>query len=79
MLDHEFLGIRSRLIDLAATLDRIDRAEGQPADDPRCDRIRRSLEILNLRQSNRAEQLQQVFSLPYDPDWMNHYGLGKQP
>jgi hypothetical protein len=79
LLDREFLGIRSRLIDLAASLDRIDRAEGTVADDPRVARVRRSLEILLGRASNRAEQLQQVFSLAYENDWMDSYGLGKQP
>jgi hypothetical protein len=78
MLDREFLGIRSRLIDLAASLDRIDRAEGAAGDAPRLDCIRRSLEILGAATGNRAEQLQQLFSLPYDHDWMAGYGLGKQ-
>jgi hypothetical protein len=79
MLNREFLGIRSRLIDLAASLDRIDRAEGAAADDQRFDRIRRSLEILSRPEGNRAERLQQLFSLPYEHDWMDSYGLGKQP
>ena len=79
MLDRELLGIRSRLIDLAASLDRIDRAEACAADDPRFDRIRRGLEVLLGREGNRAERLQQVFSLPYQHDWMVRYGIGKQP
>ena len=33
-LDREFLGVRCRLIELAASLDRIDRAGGA-SDDPR--------------------------------------------
>jgi hypothetical protein len=78
ILDREFLGIRSRLIDLAASMDRIDRAEGAVADDPRIARIRRSLEILLSRAGNRSEQVQQIFSLSYENDWMDTYGLGKQ-
>ena len=46
MLDREFLGIRCRLIELAAALDRIDRAADAVADDARRLQIRRSLEIL---------------------------------
>ena len=69
ILDREFLGIRPRLIDLAATLDRLDRAEGPIAKDPRVDKIRRSFEILGGDASDRAEQIQQVFSLPYQEDW----------
>ncbi len=63
MLDAEFLGIRCRLIEMAASLDRIDRAGDSAADDPRKAEIRRSLEILAGDGPNRAEQLQMVFSL----------------
>jgi hypothetical protein len=65
-LDREFLGIRCRLIELAATFDRIDRA-GKPADgDTRMAQIRRSLEILADDGPNRAERIQMVFSLSYE-------------
>ena len=68
-LDREFLGIRSRLIELAATLDRIDRSGGPLADDPRRSRIRRALEILMSDAPDRAERAQIEFSLPYDEKW----------
>jgi len=70
VLDREFLGIRSRLLDLAAALDRVDRASRTPpaADpripDPRIDQIRRSLGVLAGGDPRRAEQVQQIFSLP---------------
>jgi hypothetical protein len=75
ILEREFLTTRSRLIDLAAALDRLDRAEGSLADDPRMDRIRRSLEILAGEATERAEQIQELFSLPYREDWREEYGL----
>ncbi len=65
-LDREFLGIRCRLIELAAALDRIDRAKDSAAGDPRPAQIRRSLEILAADGPNRAEQVQMLFSLPYE-------------
>ena len=65
MFDAEFLGIRCRLIELAATFDRIDRAGSPVATDPRMGQIRRSLEILAADASDRAERVQMVFSLPY--------------
>ena len=64
--DAEFLGIRCRLIELAATFDRIDRAEGSVAADARMAQIRRSLEILAADAPDRAERVQMVFSLPYE-------------
>jgi len=75
ILDREFLTTRSRLIDLAAALDRLDRANGSVADDPRMAQIRRSLEILADEAPDRAEQLQRLFSLPYREDWREEYGL----
>jgi hypothetical protein len=63
-LDREFLGIRCRLIELAAAMDRIDRSGGSSADDARRLHIRRGLEILLSDASNRAERVQLEFSLP---------------
>jgi hypothetical protein len=67
-LDREFLGIRSRLIELAAAMDRIDRAGSVP-DDPRRQQIRRSIEVLLAEAPHRAAQVQLEFSLPYDEQW----------
>jgi len=68
-LDRHFLDMRARLIDLGATLDRIGRAEGSAADDPRITQIHQALEILAAGSNDRAEKLQLLFSLPYDPRW----------
>ena len=69
VLDREFLAVRARLIDLAAALDRIDRAEGSVEGDQRLARIRRSLEVLAGDATDRAQQVQIVFSLPYNENW----------
>ncbi len=70
VLNREFLPLREKLIDVAAALDRIGRAGGV-CDDPRVDQIRRSLELLAQPRetADRAEQVQLIFSLPYDPNW----------
>jgi hypothetical protein len=68
-LDMFFLDARSRLLDLAATLDRLDRGDGTAAADPRVERIRQALLTLLETEPGRAERVQQIFSLPYDPDW----------
>ena len=75
VLNREFLNIRARLIDVAAALDRIDRAAGSVADDPRLAKIRHSLAVLAGSTSDRAEQLQMLFSLPYQDNWQQDYGL----
>jgi hypothetical protein len=70
-LDSYFLEARSKLLDLAAILDRIGRGSGASTAglDPRLDRIRKALEILHDQSGGRAERVQQVFSLDYDPKW----------
>ena len=68
-MDREFLGIRSRLLDVAASLDRIDRSGGSTADDARLAQIRLGLEVLLSPGPGRAERFQQTFSLPYDENW----------
>ena len=70
-LDQFFLDARSRLLDLAATLDRIGRGEGASDvnPDPRLERIRKALEILLDPSGGRAERIQKLFSLDYDPAW----------
>jgi len=61
-MDREFLGIRCRLIELAAALDRLDR-EKSPSDDPRRGKIAEGLQILLTNASDRAERIQMAFSL----------------
>jgi hypothetical protein len=70
-LEQFFLDARCRLLDVAAILDRIGR--GEAADslgaDPRLAKINEALEVLLSDESNRAERIQKIFSLDYDPEW----------
>ncbi|MFW5693494.1 MAG: hypothetical protein ACOCWL_04700 [Thermoguttaceae bacterium] len=75
VLNREWLSIRARLIEVAAALDRVERAEGSVVTDPRLAQIGESLAILANGRENRAEQLQMAFSLPYDPQWRERYGV----
>lgn len=70
VLDREFLSLRCKIVEVAAALDRIARAGGE-CDDPRIDQVRRSLELVAepREAADRAEQVQLIFSLPYDPQW----------
>lgn len=69
-LDQFFLDARCRLLDLAAILDRIDRGgEAAVAADSRTTRIRQALEALLGEGPGRAEAIQRIFSLDYDPGW----------
>jgi hypothetical protein len=70
-LDSYFLDARARLLDLAAILDRIGRGAGAAgtAEDPRLTRVRQALEVLGDESGGRAERVQKIFSLDYDPTW----------
>ncbi len=73
----DFLEMRARVLDVAAALDRLERA----ADSDRLfvsttgggpspySRLRDAMEILIDGQPNRAERVQLTFSLPYHPGW----------
>ena len=69
VLDMFFLEARSKLLDLAATLDRLDRGDGSAAADGRLERVRQALLSLLEQEPGRAERVQRIFSLAYDPDW----------
>jgi len=70
-LDAYFLEARSKLLDLAAILDRIDRGmdAAAVANDPRLAKVRQALQVLQDQSGSRAERVQQIFSLDYDPTW----------
>jgi hypothetical protein len=71
VLDTYFLEARSKLLDLAAILDRIDRGANAARwqDDSRLQRIRQAVELLGESGADRAANVQELFSLPYDPNW----------
>ena len=75
VLNREFLEIRARLLQVAAALDRLDRAEGAVGNDPRLQRIHDALETLNSNEPNRAEQIQMTFSRAYSDVWRSDFGL----
>lgn len=68
-LDAYFLEARSKLLDVAAILDRIDRGGAIPADS-RLNKIHEAIAALQANGPGRAERIQQIFSLPYDPTWV---------
>jgi len=71
VLDREFLEMRCRIIDLAASLDRIERGEGREtiSGDPRMESIRGGLALLADSQVGRAERVQLHFSDEYRVGW----------
>ena len=69
VLDREFLEIRAKILELGASFDRLGRGAGSVDNDPRMKLIRQALSLLQEKSSDRAEQIQLIFSRPYDDDW----------
>ncbi len=79
VLDRDFLEVRGRILEVAATLDRFDRAPRTHAPgetpDRRLAQLRRALETLLEPGRGRAETIQRIFSLEYDSEWRELNGL----
>jgi hypothetical protein len=57
VLNREFLEVRARLLELAAAFDRMERASGNVAGDPRMEKIQQALLLLQESGSGRAEEV----------------------
>ena len=75
VFDREFLQVRARLLELAAVLDRIDRADGSASGDVRLSKIYEALDVLKSADDGRAEQIQLIFSREYEDDWRRQFEL----
>jgi len=75
VLDREFLEIRARILQIAASLDRLGRAEGEFAVDARHQKLQRALAILQSPEPDRAEKIQLLFSRTYDKNWVENLGV----
>jgi hypothetical protein len=75
VFEQEFLPIRAKILEVAAALDRLDRASGALEGDKRRTQIREAIETLLTPGDDRAEQVQLIFSRPYDDEWQDKFGL----
>ena len=75
ILERDFLKARAKVLEVAATLDRIDRAEGEVRDARRRQLLDQGIQALLKVESNRAEQVQLIFSLAYRDDWRGQFEL----
>lgn len=69
VLDRDFLETRWLILQLAAALDRLDRAGSPNEGDARVEQLRKALGVLNGDEAERAERVQLIFSREYDPNW----------
>ena len=74
VLEEAYLETRAKLLEVAAVLDRIDRAASDTSTltpEASADRgkLISAIELLLSDSPDRAEKVQQLFSRPYDPQW----------
>ncbi len=69
ILDREFLPIRAKILEIAASLDRAERATGDPTADPRWQQLETGINLLLQKSGDRAEHVQMLFSQPYEAQW----------
>lgn len=75
VLEAEFLPLRAKILEIAAGLDRLDRAGGALGADERRARLRQAIELLLAEAPDRAEQVQRHFSREFDEAWRAEFGI----
>jgi len=83
VLNRDFLEVRGKILEVAATLDRIDRAPSPhtsgDAPDRRLAQLRQALEALLEPGPGRTETVQRIFSLEYDAEWRERARMAHSP
>lgn len=69
VFEQEFLPIRAKLLEIASSLDRLDRAQGPLEAEARLEQVKAAIQVLLQPGDDRAEQIQLIFSRPYEDDW----------
>ena len=77
ILNRDFLETRAKILEVAASLDRLDRAPRvvSEAPDPRLAQLRQAIEALLGPGPGRAETVQRIFSLEYVADWRERFEM----
>lgn len=79
IVDESFLEVRAKLLEVAATLDRIDRASSEaPLSEAASGKralLQQAIEIVQSSSPERAKELQHLFSRQYESDWRQTFGL----
>jgi hypothetical protein len=69
VLEQEFLPLRAKILEIAAGLDRLDRAGPASEDGGRRERLEKAIQLLLADEPSRAARVQLLFSRDYDEQW----------
>ena len=74
----EFMIARAKIVELAATLDRIERASGNVDDSKNMQLLVQGIHNLIDDQVEKAKRVQLLMSRDYDPEWQNIMSISKK-
>ena len=74
----EFMIARAKIVELAATLDRIERATGDVEDSKNMQLLIQGLHILCDDEVEKAKRVQLLMSRHYDPKWQTQMSIEKK-
>lgn len=74
----EFLIARAKILELAATLDRIERSSGDIEDSKQMNLLAQGMHILCDEEVDKAKRVQLLMSRQYDPQWQNTMSIAKK-
>ncbi len=73
----EFMIARAKIVELAATLDRIERATGDVEDSRNMQLLVQGMHILCDDEVEKAKRVQLLMSRQYDPQWQTQMSISK--
>ncbi len=73
----EFMIARAKIVELAATLDRIERATGDVEDSKNMQLLVQGMHILCDDEVEKAKRVQLLMSRLYDPHWQSQMSISK--
>ncbi len=74
----EFMIARAKIVELAATLDRIERANGVVDDSKQMQLLVQGMQILCDDEVEKAKRVQLLMSRQYDPHWQSQMAIAKK-
>jgi hypothetical protein len=76
ILADEFLIARAKILELAAFLDRVERASGDATEMRSMQLIAKGLDILTDGENEKAKRVQLLMSRQYESDWKTKMSIG---
>ena len=78
LIAEEFLIARAKILELAATLDRLDRADGDIENSKQLVMLTQGMQILCDSEPDKAKRVQLLMSRQYEPEWIEKMEVARR-